>query len=130
MPPTVATSRAGQSPVMTAVCCSVCGTTLSSKTQLFKHLTDQHGWVNPQAKPVKATLLVGWLASQGQVDKDEWARDTSHGTAEDNFDSMLTSTNPTRARVETHIYAALHVLGEPECTMEAALAMPIASFNG
>ena len=101
-----------------AVSCDVCGVTLPSKSKLFKHLTDQHGWVNPQAKPVKATLLVGWLASPIQVDNDEWARDTSHGTAEDNFDNMLTSTNPTFARILDN--ASRELIGSQQGTLVKA----------
>ena len=44
--------------------CSLCQAEISSKTKLFKHLEDVHGLENPNAKPCKCVLLVGWLASK------------------------------------------------------------------
>jgi hypothetical protein len=43
--------------------CSICHIDIASKTKLFKHLEDVHGLANPNAKPCKCVLLIGWLAS-------------------------------------------------------------------
>lgn len=48
--------------------CSICQVEIASKTKLFKHLEDVHGMENPNAKPCKCVLLIGWLASS-QVDE-------------------------------------------------------------
>jgi hypothetical protein len=107
-----------------ASACSLCGTALPSKTALFKHLEAVHGYENPHAKPCKAAVLVGWL-SDVTTDRDEWVRDLSQGTSEENWEGMLKLSNPTRARVETHVFAALYTLENPGLTMAEALALPI-----
>ena len=47
--------------------CSICQVDIASKTKLFKHLEDFHGMTNPNAKPCKCVLLVGWLATAQAV---------------------------------------------------------------
>lgn len=46
---------------MSSVICSECKLSFPSKSQLFKHLI-VHGYEDPNAKPVKVVLVVGWLA--------------------------------------------------------------------
>ena len=59
--------------------CSICEAVIASKTKLFKHLEDVHGMTNPNAKPCKCVLLVGWLATarHDQVQLPDHARMTS-----------------------------------------------------
>jgi hypothetical protein len=58
--------------------CSICQVEIASKTKLFKHLEDVHGMENPNAKPCKCVLLIGWLASS-QVDEVTFQNDQNVG---------------------------------------------------
>lgn len=107
--------------------CSMCDASLPSKSALFKHLEQVHSYVNPNAKPCKVAILIGWL-SHTLEDNDAWVRDLSQNTAGENWDDMAMNTNPTRALVETAVFAAIYAMETP-CTMEEALALPVSTIR-
>lgn len=112
----------------TSCSCLVCGVPFPSKTQLFKHIELKHGYVNPNAKPCKCGILVGWLSHDlDDVCGDEWQRDLSQGTAEEQH-GLLIRLNPRRAAVETALFAALYAAQSGTSYAEAA-ALPFETIR-
>ena len=57
--------------------CNICNSEFPSKSQLFKHLEDEHGLENAHSKPCKVVLIIGWLAglSESSSLDDEWIKE-------------------------------------------------------
>ena len=57
-----------------AAACSICAQEFTSKTQLFRHLEEEHGYESATTKPCKVVLLIGWL-SPAPTTGDEWVKE-------------------------------------------------------
>ena len=54
--------------------CKLCSMEFPSKTQLFRHLEEEHGLESSTSKQCKVVLLVGWLAAP-PCQTDEWVKE-------------------------------------------------------
>ena len=54
--------------------CKLCSLEFPSKTQLFRHLEEEHGLESATSKQCKVVLLVGWLAAP-PCQNDEWVKE-------------------------------------------------------
>jgi len=57
-----------------AAVCSICTSEFPSKTQLFRHLEEEHGYESATTKQCKVVLLIGWL-SPPPTTGDEWVKE-------------------------------------------------------
>lgn len=60
-----------------SVICSLCNERYTSRSKLFKHLEDSHGYISSKGKSQRALILFGWLSSVPvEEERDEWIKDS------------------------------------------------------
>lgn len=84
--------------------CSFCNESFASKTKLFKHLELKHNYDNPNSKPDRIILLVGWLSDYIE-DNDSWV-----GNDNDDTNAEGHKMNIEIDKVEDCLYRAIYCM--------------------